>query len=507
MEKRIISIDISPHTQNEYSENAGVMWEHNATELQFKIDESYRGDYRYYIEYRSVLGTKVRTDYLELNKNDNTVSYLIPVTMSSLKAVECYFNIVKNDGDGNTIQVIKPKKFCLSFDFSPDTDNSLAKVNDFSINALLEAIRSGSFKGEKGDKGDIGEKGDKGDIGEVSLKYANSTFANAIKGKKQGRVILVDGASPVEHEMNIIVKSKNLWQGTSELVSGIGTVQQEINITGPVTVSCKRTDDFAYSNNGWIISVSFSDSTTKTISPSDLKDNFYSKVFYGSEEKPITKVVVRRGFVTEGKVYDVQVEKGETATEYTPYISDLSKMKLVRSGKNLWSNGDITVDGTFYSVVLEQSLPAGVTYTLSADVESTDTDHSTCYVYSPTSKEGLGQIERGTGKSITFTPKNPVDKITFYSSNYSLNGQGDFATFKNIQIEVGTEMTAYEMGKGMECFSVNSDGVVEGVKSIAPNFTLIADTSGLNVECEYSKDLNKIIDSLCNAIVNLGGTI
>ena len=39
MEKRIISIDISPDTQSEYSENAGVMWEHNATELQFKIDE------------------------------------------------------------------------------------------------------------------------------------------------------------------------------------------------------------------------------------------------------------------------------------------------------------------------------------------------------------------------------------------------------------------------------------------------------------------------------------
>lgn len=119
MEKRIISIDISPDTQSEYSENAGVMWEHNATELQFKIDENYVDDYRYYIEYRSVLGTKVRTDYLELNKNDNTVTYLVPITMSSLKAVECYFNIVKIDGDGNTIQVIKPKKSVFLLIFHP----------------------------------------------------------------------------------------------------------------------------------------------------------------------------------------------------------------------------------------------------------------------------------------------------------------------------------------------------------------------------------------------------
>ena len=51
MEKRIISIDISPDTQNEYSENAGVMWEHNATTLKFNIAPEYIGDYRYYIEF------------------------------------------------------------------------------------------------------------------------------------------------------------------------------------------------------------------------------------------------------------------------------------------------------------------------------------------------------------------------------------------------------------------------------------------------------------------------
>ncbi len=166
MEKRIISIDISPESGNEPCEKAGIMWEHNATQLQFHISPSYIGDYRYYIEYRSVLGTKVRTEYLELNTENNTVTYDVSVTMSSLKGVECYFNIVKFDEDGNTIQVIKPKKFGLTFDFSPDTDNFLAKVNDFSVNALLEAIRQGTFKGEKGDRGEKGEIGDKGEQGD-----------------------------------------------------------------------------------------------------------------------------------------------------------------------------------------------------------------------------------------------------------------------------------------------------------------------------------------------------
>jgi hypothetical protein len=96
MEKKIISIDISPQTQAETSQNAGVMWEHNATTLVFIIDEKYVGDYKYYLEYRSLIGTKVRTEYLQLDTENKTITYDIPITMSSLRGVECFFNIVSN---------------------------------------------------------------------------------------------------------------------------------------------------------------------------------------------------------------------------------------------------------------------------------------------------------------------------------------------------------------------------------------------------------------------------
>ncbi len=187
MENKIISIDITPDNNTEYVENAGVMWEHNATVLKFKIDEAYLGDYRYYIEYRSLMGNKVRTEYLELNTADNTITYAIPVSMSSLKGTECYFNIVAIDADGNTIQIIKPRKFCLTFDYSPDTDNTLCKVNDFSINALLEAIRLGTFKGDKGDKGDKGEQGIQGEKGEMPAEFYDATFMFENKSNEEYR--------------------------------------------------------------------------------------------------------------------------------------------------------------------------------------------------------------------------------------------------------------------------------------------------------------------------------
>ena len=222
MERKIVSVDISPDTNDViYEGKAGVMWEHNATEIVFNIDERYRGDYKYYIEYRSILGTKVRTEYLELNTETNTVTYNVPVTMSSLRGVECWFNIVMIDEDGNTVQIIKPRKFYLEFDYSPDTDNYIAKVNDFSVNALLEAIRLGTFKGDKGDKGEVGakgEKGDKGEPGEVTLEYADQNYADAIRKTVSGNPLIIEDASPVEHSIDIktsanetvYVRGKNL---------------------------------------------------------------------------------------------------------------------------------------------------------------------------------------------------------------------------------------------------------------------------------------------------------
>ncbi len=193
MENKIINIDIAPCATDEITENAGVMWEHNATSILFNIDPMYIGNYKYYIEYRSIIGTKVRTEYLELNKETNTVTYDIPVTMTSLRGVECHFNIMEIDDDGQTVKVVKSRKFCLEFDYSPDTDNSLAKVNDFSINALLEAIRLGTFKGEKGDSGEIANA-DK----EMSDTSENAVQNKVIKAYVDGKI----GFNKITEECN-----------------------------------------------------------------------------------------------------------------------------------------------------------------------------------------------------------------------------------------------------------------------------------------------------------------
>ena len=342
--------------------------------LKFNIDTAFVGDYRYYIEYRSLMGTKVRTEYLELNKSDNTVTYAIPVTMSSLKGIECYFNIVSLDGDGNTVQVIKPKKFCLSFDYSPDTDNELCKVNDFSINSLLEAIHLGTYKGDKGEKGDKGDKGDKGETGGISEEYAAQNFANAYKGVQSGASISLDDTSPVEHEIAVFVHSKNYFDalkltvGSSNGGAYISQVSEDyFVVTTPsgytsngmvnTKLTLKELCPFLQSGKTYIISGETDSEEMKCIylygNSGSIKWGFNSTKIM--TEDLLNSIVLVYGFnnassspLPEGtgdcKISNLQIEEGDTVTEYTTYIAPDS-VTITIGADNYKPSADGTVSG------------------------------------------------------------------------------------------------------------------------------------------------------------------
>lgn len=417
MNQKIISIEITPNSDSVLTENGGVMWEHNATALKFIIDPELVGDYRYYIEYRSLMGTRVRTEYLELNAEDNTVTYNIPVSMSSLKAVEGYFNVVSIDEDGNTVQVIKPKKFQMTFDYSPDTDNSLCKVNDFSINSLLEAIRLGTFKGDKGDKGDTGEKGEKGDTGGISEEYATKNFANSVKGSAKGSSIILEDASPVEHVMDIRISSKNLFD------------------VSKITASESSAEHISEVGADYLIVTT--------------PDGYTSNGYCGTQV---------------------------TLKEFCP------------------------------------QLEIGKIYTLNAETES-----AIKCIYLAAAAHSWN-----FGNQLTITESMLNSKVVFYGLS-AKNGQGTGdCKISSIQIEEGeasTEYTPYidpsavilsvENGTTGEIteYAPNADGTVENVLSASPDMTIFTDAEGAIVSVEYNRDLQKIIESLINAVISLGGTI
>ena len=114
-------------------------------------------------------------------------------------------------------------------------------------------------KGDKGDKGDPGAKGDKGDPGEVTneqltaaiaeaasneVSRANNTYANALKGSVTGSAMEINDISPIEHSLNINVRSKNLipfpyaFQGSyPNSTFTISGVTFTVNEDGSITIN------------------------------------------------------------------------------------------------------------------------------------------------------------------------------------------------------------------------------------------------------------------------------
>jgi hypothetical protein len=63
-----------------------------------------------------------------------------------------------------------------------------------------------------------------------------------------------------------------------------------------------------------------------------------------------------------------------------------------------------------------------------------------------------------------------------------------------------------QSGTVIEC-PVKADGTVDGVKSDAPSITLMTDTEGVLIECEYNRDANAFINNLAERIIALEDAI
>lgn len=154
MKQNIVEIQV-PAGLPEAPEEArgGVMYEHNATALRFLLDPVYISpEYRYYLEFVTVNGVN-RTDYLTPDE-ENAIEFSIPAEITSQMTALCCLNIVAVNEAGKTEQLIKSKSVNLYFSVFENTEKKLAGDYAFSVNALLEAIKNGTFKGDKGDKGD-----------------------------------------------------------------------------------------------------------------------------------------------------------------------------------------------------------------------------------------------------------------------------------------------------------------------------------------------------------------
>ena len=135
------------------------------------------------------------------------------------------------------------------------------------------------------------------------------------------------------------------------------------------------------------------------------------------------------------------------------------------TGAQLWEFGDIkslAVAVKNFSTSLKKGK-----YTITADVESTDTDSEVCLVI-------IGgrniSLPRGKGVSATFDVTKEGVAIQMYASNNYANSQGDTVSFKNVMLNTGTSPLPWEPYTGgqpspspdypQEIVSAGSDGKI-----------------------------------------------
>ena len=161
------------------------------------------------------------------------------------------------------------------------------------------------------------------------------------------------------------------------------------------------------------------------------------------------------------QIAPVQVGTGDPSTENVRPIKGFDTVNVWRGGKNLY-NGLESVEFIKSHILTNVILYPG-TYTFSANIASTDTNSTSCYVIMQNGNTSIKEfsIGRGDFSYKTFTLDKIVNRIILYASTGAANSEGDTASFSNIQIELGSVATDYEPYRG-ETFTVALGQTVYG---------------------------------------------
>ena len=342
---------------------------------------------------------------------------------------------------------------------TPDEYQQLVNIYE-ATKAVAESVRTdadnGLFKGEKGDKGDKGEQGiqgEKGDIGEQGPQ--------GIQGPKGDRG----------------------EQGTQ----GIQGVQGVQGIQGEKGDKGDKGDAFTYDDftAEQLALLKGEKGEQGDVNTEYLHNNFASVI-----KNTLSGTIVTANDVSPAE-HDLSIKLSSDT------VTDFSNTKVRRFGKNMIPTNNLTVQGTSSWVSRQLgvfNVPNG-TYTFSCEYEFLD-ENTTTVSAAIRGKDQtyIAEIYGSNGRiSKSFTTNNGL--IIYLYSNFSQNAMTSNVLFKNIQLEAGEFSTDYEQYIEPQTATPNSDGTVEGLRSLSPNMTIMADTEGVNIDCAYNADTKLYIDN------------
>lgn len=176
-----------------------------------------------------------------------------------------------------------------------------------------------------------------------------------------------------------------------------------------------------------------------------------------------------------------------------------------RPGIDIDDNG-IVVSSVGRQILLDKKelaalhLKPGAAVTTSADVIGENISGSTGQVAIPTAVSGISTITLRSPDGAR-TTKLPED---YDPKNYRGLCLYGVCTYKNLQIEYGTEVTEYEQGFDDVTVTADAGGNAAAVNIAYPTAVIETDS---DCTVEYNRDANRVIEKLEQAILSLGGDI
>lgn len=353
-------------------------------------------------------------------------------------------------------------------------------------------------------------------------KNFQSEVANALVGYASGEGVVIDDASPVSHNISCKLRRKNISEisDTGEFIKRLDVSFGETYPEGYYSVSgIVESDDVDTDKclvwfllNGIVkkgITLPKSNDGERTVSENIyISSSFNGIAFYSSENayKSIDK---------KGRFSDLQIEAGPNATEYAPRI-EYDEASVVAGGKNICSVEAVRCDSVdndgqcCKKVGLGYTLPAGV-YSFGAMITSTDTDSDKSMIVLLNEKDGethevsrLYFLRGNSERSVIENQKidKPFNFVVFYPGESEDASVGDTVEFTELQIEFGGAATGFSKYESIREASSDASGKVELFGSSYPVTTILPSEKGLSVEVSYNRDINKVINSIEEKLLN-----
>lgn len=357
---------------------------------------------------------------------------------------------------------------------------------------------------------------------------SDNTYSNALKGSVSGAVLNLGDVSPLKHNMSVRIRNKNLipypFTGVAKTINGTTITD---NGDGTISMQGTATADFAFE----IATVKLSKGSYH-FSCHNITNNtkMYASVvnagegaYYYDRGKGVTftvdktinyavSVSIKTTLdLTETMTIYPQLERGTTKTEFTPYISDLTEVKVSRYGRNLIPfpylvSGTVTQDGV--TINFNNDGTFTVSGTSTADVWlrlNTFSLPKGTYKFTgcPTGANASTYLLRYGSSDATDANSELIISDDTAAPGlwlYIKRGNSLTDTLFKPQIEFADTASDYEPYIEPTTYTPLTDGTVEGVESLYPTTTLLTDTDGVVIDCEYNKDINKAYAQLLEKV-------